>query len=110
MCPSPQVPRSSRRSAIRGRWKAIDTRRDSQVPDGKLARARIDLTISNGEGLVAGNQGVWASIRDALATSVAGLLWSLQLIVIGLFLVGPWALALWVVVKLFRRRRRPAAV
>ena len=67
-----------------------DATENQQVPEGALARAQIDVTLGNGEGIVAGDQGLWATIRNGLSTSVAGLLWSLQLIVIGLFLVGPW--------------------
>lgn len=90
--------------------KALTTQRNNQAPEGKLARARFQLTISNGESIVAGDSGVWASVRDALSTSVTGLLWSLKLIVIGLFLVVPWILVLWAAAKVWRRRRRPAIV
>jgi hypothetical protein len=51
-----------------------------------------------------------ATVRDALRTSVTGLLWSLQLIVVGLLLVAPWALVLYVGWRLIRRgraRRQP---
>jgi hypothetical protein len=92
-----------------GTVRSVESEKNSQVPDGSLARARLDVVISNGEGIVSGDKGVYASVRNALGTSVAGLLWSLQLIVIGLFLVGPWVLVLWGGVKLLRRTRRPAA-
>jgi hypothetical protein len=36
---------------------------------------------------------------------VTGLLWSLQLIVVGLLLVAPWALIVYVGWRLFRRAR-----
>jgi hypothetical protein len=80
------------------------------VPVGALTRARFDVSLSNAEGLVAADRGVWATIRNGLATSLAGLLWSLQLIVIGLLLVGPWVVLGWGVWKLVRRWRPARAL
>lgn len=88
-----------------GTVRTVETGRNAQVPDGSLARARLEIVVSNGEGIVSGDKGIWASVRNALSTSVAGLLWSLQLIVIGLFLIVPWAVAIWGGTKLVRRMR-----
>ncbi|WP_428940811.1 DUF4349 domain-containing protein [Fontivita pretiosa] len=92
-----------------GRVRTAESSRNAQVPDGPLARARLNLTIGSGESIVPAERGFWQSIREGLATSVKGLLWSLQLIVIGLCLVGPWALLIWGGWRLAARTRRMKA-
>jgi hypothetical protein len=79
------------------------------VPAGKLAKARIDLTLGTADTLVEPGKGLWATLRNGLATSVTGLLWSLQIIVVGLCFVLPWALVIAVVWKLSRRRKSVTA-
>jgi hypothetical protein len=94
--------------AIRGQGKVreIQSSKNMQAPDGALARASIDLTLTSGEQIVGADHGLWATIRNGLATSVSGLLWSLQLIIIGLCLVAPWVLLLWAGWKIVRRRKQ----
>jgi anti-sigma factor RsiW len=87
-----------------GTVRAIDSSRNMLAPAGSLARTRLDITLGSGDAIV-GDQGIWSTIRGGLSTSVAGLLWSLQLIVIGLFLVGPWLAVSWLVWKVARRGR-----
>ena len=62
-----------------------------------------------GVDVVAGDEGLWSSIRKGLATSFAGLMWSLQILVVGLCFVVPWALLLWGGWKLVKRTRRATA-
>jgi hypothetical protein len=86
--------------------------RNEGVPPGSLARARVDVTLENEELIVESGQGLWSRIREGLRTSMSGLLWSVQLIVVGLFLVAPWALIVyfsWKVVRRGRTRRAGAA-
>jgi hypothetical protein len=78
---------------------------NQQAPSGELARARIELTLASPDVLVTPEHGVMATLRSGLATSFAGLMWSLELIVIGLCLVAPWGLLVWLGVKLIRRAR-----
>ena len=60
---------------------------NTQVPLGQFARTRIDVMFSTPDAIVGADAGVWATVRSSLATSAAGLMWSLRLIVIGLCLV-----------------------
>lgn len=92
-----------------GAVRAVSAAKNQQVPAGALARARIDLTFGTADTIVEPGRGVWATIRNGLSTSVSGLLWSLQLIVIGLCFVLPWALVVWAGWKLVKRRK-PAPV
>jgi len=76
--------------------RVVQSTQNPQAPDGQLARSRLDISIATPEAIVSGDRGLWGSIRAGLTTSVAGLLWSLQLIVIGLCLVGPFLGVIWV--------------
>ncbi|HWP41213.1 MAG TPA: DUF4349 domain-containing protein, partial [Tepidisphaeraceae bacterium] len=92
-----------------GKVRTAESSKNAQIPDGPLARARLNLTLGSGESIVPAERGFWQSIREGLATSVQGLLWSLQLIVIGLCLVGPWALLVWGGWRFAARTRRMKA-
>jgi prepilin-type processing-associated H-X9-DG protein len=94
-----------------GTVRAIESSRDPKAPSGPLAHAQIEITYETAGSLVTANTGLWATVRNGLATSVTGLLWSLQLLVIGLCLIGPWVAVIWVIWKLWKRRKptgRPA--
>ncbi|HZN66944.1 MAG TPA: DUF4349 domain-containing protein [Tepidisphaeraceae bacterium] len=94
------------RSRDQGRVSVRRDARDENVPPGKLARARVNLTLFNEEMIVDQGEGLGTRIREGLRTSVAGLLWSVQLVVVGLFLVAPWVLIVWFAWKLLKRGRR----
>jgi hypothetical protein len=94
-----------RRARELGVVRAIDASKDLQVPPGALARARVDLTFANADTLVAPERGVFASIRRGLSTSLAGLMRSLELIIIGVCFVLPWALVVYALWRLIKRRR-----
>jgi len=76
-----------------------------QAPEGEVARAQFDVTLANADLIVGRDEGLGAAVKSALSTSVRGLLWSLQFIVIGLLMVGPWALMIWAGWKLWRRSK-----
>jgi autotransporter-associated beta strand protein len=91
-----------------GTVRAIDSSRDTRAPAGALAHARIDCTFATADALVADQTGLWPTVRNGLGTSVMGLLLSVKLVVIGLCLVLPWALVLWIAWRLWRRRKAPS--
>jgi hypothetical protein len=94
-----------------GAVRALDAGKNLQVPPGALARARVEVTFGNAEAIVAPDRGIVASLRRGLATSMTGLMWSLQLIVIGLCFVLPWVVVAWLIWRAIKRRRTaPAAV
>ncbi len=94
-----------------GTVEAIQSNQNPNVPAGELARARYDIQLATVDA-IAPKDGFWNAVRNGLAISLRGLGYSLQLIVVGLCLVAPWALLVWLGVKLRRRmksRSVPAA-
>lgn len=109
------LPRDKSAEAIKelrdaGDVLAMNTSVNAQAPDGQLSRTQIKLTLTEGEALVGRDAGLWASIRDGLGTSLRGLGRSLELIIIGVCLIGPWALLAWGGWKLAKRYRARRAV
>ena len=72
-----------------------DKVRNPQVPDGPLAVARIDVTLSN-------DQGIWPQVRKGLSTSYVGLSWSLTVVIIGILFVLPWLVAIYAGIRVVR--------
>ncbi len=100
------------RLAALGRVKRSETRHtlpaDGSAP--VLERARVDLTIASPPPLVSEEHGLIRTVRSTFSGSVAGVLWSVERLFVGLSLAGPWvALGLvgWIV---WRRTRRKKAV
>lgn len=87
-----------------GTIRSIQSSKNLQVPDGAIARTRIDITFGNADAIVAPDRGVLASIRRGFSTSIAGLMWSLQLVVMGVCFVLPFVLVIGLVWKLLKRR------
>ncbi len=92
-----------------GQARVSETAQDPEAPDGQVARAEFNVTLANAELLVGRDEGLMASVRNALSTSIRGLLWSLQFLVIGVLMVGPWALVIWGAWRLYRRNRAKSA-
>jgi len=88
-----------------GTVRGIDASRDPQAPAGALAHAQIFVEFTTGEAIVADQTGPWASVRQGLSTSITGLLWSLQWVIVGVCLIVPWVGIGWVGWKVWKRRR-----
>jgi glycine cleavage system regulatory protein/predicted anti-sigma-YlaC factor YlaD len=80
--------------------------RNPQVADGPLAVARLDVTLSNSDLILAPDQGMWPQIRKGLTTSFVGLSWSLTVVIIGVLFVLPWVLVIYAVYRMVRWMRR----
>jgi hypothetical protein len=81
-----------------------------QAPEGKLAIARIVVTFENAEVLVSRDDGLMAQVRSGLSSSLRGLFWSVNFLIIGLLFVLPWLLLIYAMVWLARRMWRPAVL
>jgi hypothetical protein len=86
-----------------GTVRSVVSARNAQVPAGPLARASFDVTLRSPTPMVSAEDGFGASIRRGLRTSLTGLTYSLMLIVVGLCLVGPFALLGWGLWRVARR-------
>jgi hypothetical protein len=75
---------------------------DPQAPDGKYATARLDVTLSNAEGIVPADDGLWPKVRRGLSYSVSALLTSVTWVVFGLCVVLPWAIVAFVGYRFIR--------
>jgi hypothetical protein len=92
-----------------GKVTLVQKNRTEGAVEGMLSRARLEVTLGTSGTIMRGEEGLWDSIRHGLYVSGKGLLWTLQLIVVGLCLVGPWVLLLWIVWRFVRRNmKRPA--
>jgi tetratricopeptide (TPR) repeat protein len=93
---------------VRGATKVIsgESSVNAQVPDYPGARTRVQVRLTDPAALVSRDEGVWPSVRAGLSTAAAGLLWSVRMLVVGLCLIGPWALIVWAGWRVSRRHRR----
>ncbi len=91
-----------------GTVRVVESSKNPQVPEGPLARARFDVTLGNAAPIVSPEDGVGARLHQGLQTSLNGLTFSLMLIVIGVCLVGPFALVIWGGWKFLRRGKLKA--
>jgi len=102
------VPLAAKDSVIRrfkdvGKVLVLQPTSNPKAPETKLALAHINVELLGVRPLVAADEGMWPQIRTSLSYSFRFLSWSVMFIVLGVSVVLPWALVLWVVVKLVRK-------
>jgi hypothetical protein len=89
-----------------GTVRVQQSSRNLQVPEGPLAVARIDVTLSNAELIVPSDEGLWPQVRRGLWASFVALSWSVTVVIVGVCFVLPWALIGYAVYRLALRFRR----
>ncbi len=70
-------------------------------------RAEIALSLQSPPKLIGEEHGLLRTIRDTFSNSIAGLMWSIEKLFVGISIVGPWvAIVLlgWYLYRFFRRR------
>lgn len=77
--------------------------RDPQATEGKFATARIDVTLTSADQIVAADDGLRPQMKRGLMYSVSVLLTSVTWVVFGLCVVLPWAVIGYVVYRVARR-------
>jgi hypothetical protein len=85
-----------------GTVRVYQAKSDPQAPDGRYATARLDVTLSNADGIVPADDGLWPKVRRGLSYSVSSLLTSVTWVVFGLCVVLPWAIVAFVGYRLIR--------
>lgn len=84
----------------------ISRSQDTQNTVDSKIQFHIDLLEANSPAVVGEHKSVWGSIRHGLEVSATGLLESLTMIVIGFCFVAPWALIIWIVWRILRKRSK----
>jgi Domain of unknown function (DUF4349)/Putative zinc-finger len=92
-----------------GTIRVHETTRNPQAAEGKLALARLDVTLSNAELIVPRDDGLWPQVRKGLAYSVTVLSLSVTWLIFGLCVLLPWALVGYGGYRLVRRLFRAPA-
>jgi hypothetical protein len=72
-------------------------------------RAEIELALVSPPRLIGEEHGLMKSVRDTLANSWTGFLWSIEKLFVGVSLAGPWVALLGVAWLVWRRARRKKA-
>jgi glycine cleavage system regulatory protein len=72
-------------------------------------RAEIELALVSPPQLIGEEHGILKTVRDTLANSWAGLLWSIEKLFVGVSLAGPWVALLLAGWLLWRRARKKKA-
>jgi hypothetical protein len=89
-----------------GAVKAQQARNDLYASDGKLALARIEVTLANREAIVGKDDGLMPKVREGLSRSVTVLLFSLSWLIVGLCVVVPWGVVGYGGYRIVRRLSR----
>jgi hypothetical protein len=78
---------------------------DFQAPESKLAVVHFYARLTNANPIVPSDEGLWPQIRTSLTYAFRLLSVSLMFVIVGISVLLPWALVLWIGVKLVRRMR-----
>ncbi len=89
-----------------GLVRVFDVSKNPAAPEGELALARLEVTLSNQQQLVTPGSGPWARIQQGLSFSLTALSWSLSLVVIGLCFILPLGLVGWAGLRIAKRVRK----
>ena len=87
---------------VRGRKEA----QNPQAPDGKLATAHLNVRLTNVTPIVPSDDGLWPQVRRSLSYAFTLLSVSLMFLIVGVSVLLPWALIVWIGVKVVRRARK----
>jgi hypothetical protein len=92
-----------------GTVRIFQSKDDPQVPNGKYATARLEITVTNAEGIVPEDDGLLTQVKRGLSYSVSALLKSVTFVIFGLCVVLPWAVIGFAAYRVVRRVVAPAS-
>jgi hypothetical protein len=78
---------------------------NAQVPETDLATAQIVVTLTGGRPTIPSNEGIWEQTQGSLYITFRVLSWSVMVVMLGLAVVLPWVIAIWLCVKIVRKMR-----
>jgi Domain of unknown function (DUF4349) len=88
-----------------GKVRGQKATQNRQATDGKLATAHLNVRLTNVAPIVASDDGVWPQVRRSLSYAFTLLSVSLMFLIVGVSVLLPWALIVWVGIKVVRRMR-----
>ncbi|HEY1922185.1 MAG TPA: DUF4349 domain-containing protein, partial [Tepidisphaeraceae bacterium] len=94
-----------------GTVQTIERTENLSVPVADFAKAKLDITLNAAGAIVGPGAGLWQGLKGGIGTSIRGLAYSLELVVIGVCLALPWAALVWLgwkAVSRFRGKRATA--
>ncbi|MEO2088975.1 MAG: DUF4349 domain-containing protein, partial [Gemmataceae bacterium] len=98
------------RAKASGSVKVNQVTRNNSAPEGRYATARLDVTFTTPDRIVAPDDGIGPQLKNGLSFSAKALFVTLSWLVVGLLVVLPWAVVLYLGYRLLRRLfRSPAA-
>lgn len=97
-----------------GKVKNATVKQDEPGSDSGRAplirkKGEIVLEISSPPPLIPEESGIGKVLRDTFSRSIAGVMWSIEKLFVGIALAGPWILLALVVLLIWKRTRRSAA-
>jgi hypothetical protein len=93
-------------SGLNGRQTSLQETRNGQAPETKsFTRERVDLTLVTSPAIIQSNQSVGSSVRAALSSAGGALIYSLYLVLTGLLFVLPFALIVYPIYRVAKRRK-----
>jgi hypothetical protein len=78
---------------------------NTQVPETRFAKDRLQVTLVSREAIVSADKGLGSTLRAALSSAAAALLYSAYLVLTGLLFLAPFALVLYPVWRMVKKRR-----
>ena len=97
------------RAKASGSVKVNQVTRNNAAPEGRFATARLDVTFTTPDRIVAPDDGFGPQVKKGLSYSVSALFASLAWLLFGLLVVLPWAVVLYLGYRLLRRLFRSPA-
>ncbi|HEV3255947.1 MAG TPA: DUF4349 domain-containing protein, partial [Gemmataceae bacterium] len=88
-----------------GKVRGQKAAQNLQATDGKLATAHLNVRLTNVTPIVASDDGLWPQVRRSLSYAFTLLSVSLMFLIVGVSVLLPWVLIVWVGVKVVRRMR-----
>ncbi len=88
-----------------GKVLSVATQQNPTAPSGPAAKCRLDISFTTAGPITGETGGLMANLRNGFSLSAKGLVYSAQLVVIGLCFVLPWVLIIYIVSKLWKRRK-----
>ena len=88
-----------------GKVRGQKAAQNLQATDGKLATAHLNVRLTNVTPIVASDDGLWPQVRRSLSYAFTLLSVSLMFLIVGMSILLPWALIVWIGVKVVRRMR-----